>query len=91
MIFHFCSQLDRDQNLIGDRCQGNRDTDNDGVNDDDDNCKFVANADQLDTDLDGLGDTCDSDDDGDGILDAQDNCCVVHNPDQTDTNGNYAH
>ena len=40
MIFHFCSQLDRDQNLIGDRCQGNRDTDNGWSND---GCMITAN------------------------------------------------
>lgn len=79
--------MDKDQNLVGDVCQGSKDTDNDGVNDKIDNCKSVANADQLDTDGDMLGDVCDSDDDDDGVLDHQDNCCVVKNPDQTDSNG----
>ena len=35
------------------------DDDNDGVLDDDDNCEFVANAGQADTDGDGEGDACD--------------------------------
>ena len=43
------------------------DSDADGIDDDVDNCSIVANADQLDTDLDGLGDVCDGDADGDGI------------------------
>ena len=46
-------------------------SDGDGVPDDADNCPSVANADQLDTDADGLGDVCDDDDDGDGFTDEQ--------------------
>ena len=45
------------------------DSDNDGVGDVCDNCRFVYNPDQKDTDNDGTGDLCDSDIDGDGISD----------------------
>ena len=48
------------------------DSDVDGVVDDSDNCPNTANADQLDTDGDGLGDACDADDDGDGVVDIND-------------------
>ena len=49
--------------------QSGLDPDGDGVATIDDNCPDVANADQLDTDGDGLGDACDSDDDDDGMPD----------------------
>lgn len=46
------------------------DGDGDGVADYNDNCPAVGNADQLNTDGDGLGNACDPDDDNDGISDA---------------------
>ena len=43
------------------------DNDSDGISDEIDNCPMVANANQTDSDGDGLGDACDSDLDGDGV------------------------
>jgi hypothetical protein len=54
------------------------DADRDGVLDDADNCKTVANPDQQDTDADGIGDACDPDIDGDGVPNAQDRCPLTH-------------
>ncbi len=48
------------------------DADRDEVIDEDDNCVNDANADQLDTDGDGKGDVCDTDDDAGGVSDAND-------------------
>lgn len=46
------------------------DSDGDGVPDIFDNCPFVSNPDQSDTDGDGSGDACDGDSDGDGLPDS---------------------
>lgn len=50
------------------------DSDKDGLADISDNCPNMANADQIDTDGDRMGDACDTDDDKDGILDTNDKC-----------------
>jgi len=47
-------------------------TDNDHVFDYSDNCPFTSNNDQADTDVDGMGNVCDSDDDNDGVTDIND-------------------
>jgi len=48
------------------------DTDNDGVNDNEDNCTEVSNPDQLDTDRDGYGNICDGDLNNDGRVNSLD-------------------
>lgn len=75
--------------------QAQTDTDGDGINDDVDNCPFVANPDQLNDDSDTFGDACDncpdvtnqnqSDADGDGFGDACDKCVLIPNQDQADS------
>ena len=73
------------------------DSDGDGVSDSVDNCAAVpntpdmmldkANAVQIDTDRDGLGDVCDPDDDADVVVDTADNCPLTTNEDQSDVDG----
>ena len=74
---------------------GFMDTDGDLVGDDADNCPAYANADQTDSDADGLGDACDAptppnDADGDSVSDDSDNCTFVANTDQLDTDSDGA-
>ena len=63
------------------------DTDGDGVLDTVDNCPAIANPDQVDQDLDGIGNECDPDLDGDGALNTADNCPLIANADQADLDG----
>lgn len=65
------------------------DTDADGVGDGADNCKFVSNPLQEDSDSNGVGDACETsapptDTDGDGVVDSSDNCPTVPNANQDD-------
>ncbi len=62
------------------------DSDMDGVLDNLDTCPLIPNADQTDTDGDGIGDACEieGDDDADGVLDTVDNCPMIANADQAD-------
>jgi hypothetical protein len=63
-----------------------RDSDDDELRDNADNCPADFNPDQADNDNDGSGDACDTDDDNDGIPDAApDNCPFTAGADQTDT------
>ncbi len=61
------------------------DADGDTVSNDCDNCPNNSNANQADTDGDGLGDACDPDIDNDGVPNASDNCPNTYNPTQDPT------
>ena len=73
----------------------NGDADDDGIIDDDDNCRYTNNPSQSDLDGDGLGNLCDNcpqvsnvyqeDSDGDLVGDVCDNCPNVSNFNQEDT------
>ena len=65
------------------------DIDGDGVLNGVDICPQVANADQADSDGNGIGDVC-QDTDNDTVLDINDNCPVNSNIDQADSDGNGA-
>jgi hypothetical protein len=91
-------QVDEDGDGIGKRCDDNdgrdddgdendnedqnQDTDNDGISDEHDNCPHTSNADQVDSNSDGVGNACDRD--GDGVRDDNDNCPSIPNPEQLD-------
>jgi len=65
------------------------DTDVDGLKDYMDNCPYISNSDQTDTDDDFMGDVCDDDDDNDGVPDENDNCLFVFNPDQANLDDDF--
>lgn len=76
---------DFDGDRVGDDCE---DTDGDGILDAADNCPGDSNYAQVDWDLDGLGNECDSDMDGDGIPNGVDSCPWIPGPaDDTDGDG----
>ena len=63
---------------------GDSDIDQDGITFSEDNCPVDSNANQFDSDQDGIGEVCDTDLDDDGTLNLDDNCPFINNPSQAD-------
>ncbi len=87
-------RLDTDHDGIPNECDAacidlgmlpDDDDDGDDHIDTADNCPLVVNADQADSNNDGIGNACDAD--SDGVLTGVDNCPLIPNPDQLDTDG----
>jgi hypothetical protein len=88
-----CGDTDLDGDGTNDACDDDRD--GDGIANASDNCPSAANADQSDSNGNGVGDACESaaapgDTDGDGIADASDNCPTTANAEQLDSDGDGA-
>jgi alpha-tubulin suppressor-like RCC1 family protein len=64
-----------------------KDSDSDGLADENDSCPSAYDPKDVDTDGDKVGDVCDDDTDGDGVLNTGDNCRMVKNPDQANLDG----
>ena len=69
-FFECCGNGFKDQPFISGSITLVVDADGDGVADSTDNCPVIINPGQEDTDNDGMGDACDSDDDNDGLDDS---------------------
>ena len=82
ILFFFSIQSCKNESID----QNYADNDSDGFYDMIDNCPFVPNPDQTDSNSDGIGDFC-SDMDDDGIIDIEDNCPENYNPYQFDGDG----
>ena len=79
-LFFFSIQSCKNESID----QNYADNDSDGFYDMIDNCPFVPNPDQTDSNSDGIGDFC-SDMDNDGIIDVEDNCPLLLEDDHNDS------